>query len=84
MIVARGRSVSASDLGLDGERVAAGRTLSEARDELEHEMVVRALRHSVGNISRAAKSIGVSRPTMYDLIRKYGLDASGFKASIDV
>ena len=84
MIVARGRSVSASDLGLDGERIAAGRTLSEARYELEHEMVVRALRQSVGNISRAARSIGVSRPTMYDLIRKYGLDVSGFKAPTDV
>jgi two-component system NtrC family response regulator len=79
MIVARGRLVSAGDLGLDGERVAAARTLSEARDELERAMVTRALRSSVGNISRAARSIGVSRPTMYDLIRKYELDVAGFK-----
>lgn len=79
VIVARGRSVSAGALGLDGDSVAMDRTLHEAREEIEHTMVVRALRRSVGNVTRAARSIGVSRPTMYDLIRKHGLDPSGFK-----
>ena len=81
VIVTRGRSISARDLGLEGETRAPDRTLSEARDELERDMVVRALRRSVGNVTRAARSIGVSRPTMYDLIRKYGLDVSGFKTT---
>jgi two-component system NtrC family response regulator len=35
--------------------------------------VVRALNHVGGKVSQAAVLLGVSRPTMYDLIRKFGL-----------
>jgi len=80
VVMSGGRTISASDLGLDGEPELAGRTLGEAKDALEHEIVVDALVRAAGNVSRAARAIGVSRSTVYDLVRKYELDVSSFKA----
>ncbi len=79
VIMASGRTITAGDLGLDADPEREGRTLGEAKDALEHEIVVDALRRAAGNVSRAARSIGVSRSTVYDLIRKYELDVSAFK-----
>jgi two-component system, NtrC family, response regulator len=45
----------------------------EARDLFEKEFVENALRHANYNISMAAKNIEVSRPTLYDIMRKHGL-----------
>ncbi|MCK4915322.1 MAG: hypothetical protein KAS89_04080, partial [Candidatus Eisenbacteria sp.] len=67
------------DLGLNGNGRSSDRSLADARCELERNMVTGALLQAVGNVSRAARAIGVSRPTMYDLIRKYELDLSSFK-----
>jgi len=79
VILSRGRLVSAADLGLNSNGRSSDRSLAEARCELERSMVTGALLQAVGNVSRAARAIGVSRPTMYDLIRKYELDLSSFK-----
>ncbi len=79
VILSRGRLVSAADLGLNGNGRSSDRSLAEARCELERSMVTGALLQAVGNVSRAARAIGVSRPTMYDLIRKYELDLPSFK-----
>ncbi len=79
VILSRGRLVSSADLGLNGNGRSSDRSLAEARCELERGMVTDALLQAVGNVSRAARAIGVSRPTMYDLIRKYELDLSSFK-----
>ena len=79
VILSRGRLVSAADLGLNGNGRSSDRSLAEARCELERSMVTGALLQAVGNVSRAARAIGVSRPTMYDLIRKYELDLTAFK-----
>ena len=78
-LLARGRLISPGDLDLGNGERAARLSLSEARHALEEEMVERALRESRGNVSRAARSIGVSRPTFYDLVRKYGIDLAAFK-----
>jgi len=74
----RGGKVTPEDLGLTAAALA-DRTLGEARSELERDMVTEAIRRSAGNVSRAARAIGVSRPTMYDLLRKLGVDPAEFK-----
>ena len=79
VILSRGRLVSAADLGLNGNGRSTERSLAEAKGVLERSMVTDALLQAVGNVSRAARAIGVSRPTMYDLIRKYKLDLPSFK-----
>lgn len=79
VILSRGKLVSAADLGLNGNGRPGEVSLAEARSTLERSMVTDALLQAAGNVSMAARSIGVSRPTMYDLIRKHELDLSEYK-----
>ncbi|GAB7026138.1 PEP-CTERM-box response regulator transcription factor [Geotalea toluenoxydans] len=48
-------------------------TLKDARDRLEREMIISALGRQEGNIAKTAEVLGVSRPTLYDLMKKYSL-----------
>ncbi len=67
------------DLGFDAGPSSPGaenleiRTLKEAKDRVEKEMVTLALDKYAGNIAKAADELGVSRPTLYDIIKKHGL-----------
>jgi two-component system NtrC family response regulator len=47
--------------------------LKEAREQLEREMVAVAMERHGGNISAAAKDLGISRPTFYELMNKLGI-----------
>jgi two-component system NtrC family response regulator len=49
-------------------------TLREAREELEREIISKKLQENGGNVSKTAKDLGISRPTLYELISRYGLD----------
>ena len=48
-------------------------SLREARDRVERELVASAIDRQNGNIVKAAEELGVSRPTLYDLMKKHGL-----------
>jgi two-component system NtrC family response regulator len=50
-----------------------GMTLKEARDRLERDMLVTALKENDGNVARSSEDLGVSRPTFYDLMKKHHL-----------
>ncbi len=54
-------------------------TLQSARDEAERRLLVEALTRNAGNVTRAARDIEVSRPTLHDLLRKHGLEAARFR-----
>ncbi len=60
--------------------VAGEMSLKEARDRLEKGMVVAALLRTSGNVSASAGELGVSRPTLHDLMKKHGIDAGDFRA----
>ncbi len=51
-------------------------TLQEAKDIFEKEFIAGALGQAKNNISETAKKLGVSRPTLYDLIKKHGFTTS--------
>ncbi|GAB4388023.1 MAG: PEP-CTERM-box response regulator transcription factor [Thermodesulfovibrionales bacterium] len=51
-----------------------GITLKEARERLEREMLSHAIGKHGGNMAKAAEDLGISRPTLYDLTRKHGLN----------
>lgn len=50
------------------------KTLKEARAMLEKKMVLTALARFEGNIVKASEALGISRPTMYDLLKKHEID----------
>ncbi len=54
-------------------------TLQSARDEAERRLVVEALTRNAGNVTRAARDIDVSRPTLHDLLKRHGLEAARFR-----
>jgi two-component system NtrC family response regulator len=74
VIMAEGRYVTALDLGLPAE---GGDTpnlnLREVRREAESQAIRSALAYAAGNISKTAQLLGVTRPTLYDLLEKYGI-----------
>ena len=74
MIMAEGSLVTKHDLELDKvEADAFPLNLRQVREEAERVAVQRALALYDGNVSQAADILGVSRPTLYDLVKKYGL-----------
>ncbi|MBA4211898.1 MAG: PEP-CTERM-box response regulator transcription factor [Polaromonas sp.] len=75
-IMADGSQVTADDLGLSvptGEEGDASLDLRTVRDEAEKKAVIAALARSNGNVLKAAELLGVSRPTLYDLMHRLGL-----------
>ena len=78
VIMADGKLVTAADLDLQagnegGEPLPLN--LRTAREAADRRVIGRALVQAEGNISNTAKLLGVSRPTLYDLMRTYGLSA---------
>jgi two-component system NtrC family response regulator len=54
-------------------------TLQAARDEAELRLLTDALTRNAGNVTRAARDIDVSRPTLHDLLKKHGIDAARYR-----
>ena len=75
VIMAEGQRILPADLGFDtGKGRFSGMNLKEAREALEMEMAEEALETCKGNISSAAQALGISRPTLYEIIEKNGLN----------
>jgi len=76
VIMAEGKQITAVDLGLsDGDQQGPDLNLREIRRTAESVAIKRALVYASGNISQAAKLLGITRPTLYDLIGKYEIKA---------
>ena len=74
VIMTEGKQVTASDLGLaDVDTDGPDLNLREVRRTSETRAIKRALVYSSGNISKAAKMLGITRPTLYDLLGKYDI-----------
>ena len=50
--------------------------LRQVRDEAERNAISKVLSRADGNIAEAAHMLGVSRPTLYDLMKRHGLRAA--------
>ncbi len=80
VIMARGRFIEAADLGIEVEPAGAAlASLKEARGRAEREAIVESLIKTRGNISQAAKHLGVSRPTFHGLLDKFQVNAREFR-----
>jgi two-component system NtrC family response regulator len=76
VIMAEGKQITAADLGLaDVDSAEPDLNLREVRRQSETRAIKRALVYAAGNISKAAKLLGITRPTLYDLLEKYDIQA---------
>ncbi len=78
VIMADGKLVGASDLDLDRPDDADDDVinLKAVRDAADLRALRRALARTEGNVSNAAKLLGISRPTLYDLMKAHGVSAA--------
>ncbi len=76
IVLADGSTIGPSELELEtpnGSVSTSSSTLKEAKEALERDILATTLRENNGNISKTAKALGISRPTLYDLMSRYGL-----------
>jgi DNA-binding NtrC family response regulator len=86
LCLARGPVITAADLRLDtGVRVSAPASSPSleptnlALDDHERQLVEMALRNEGGSVYDAAQKLGISKSTLYERIKRYRLDLSGFR-----
>jgi len=76
VIMADGRHITVADLDLASVEVASGfqgQTLKESRERLEKDMIQRSLERNKGKITSVAEELGISRPTLYELMEKLAI-----------
>lgn len=77
-IMTDGRNVSAEDLELEGSFLnlpEGSLNLKQIRDNAEKTACQQAIQSAAGNMAKAARILGVTRPTLYSLIDKHGITA---------
>jgi len=74
VIMADGNGITADDLGLaPAEEAPEVFNLRQVRDNAEKKAVLEVMARVDGNIARAAELLGISRPTLYDMLNRFGL-----------
>ncbi len=77
LVMREGKYVTAKDLELSASESKPPLELRVVRDRAEYEALVQALAQCGGNMSKAAEMLSITRPTLYALLRKHKLGASG-------
>jgi two-component system, NtrC family, response regulator len=74
VIMADGKRITEVDLELSSSPNPSGAaTLKEARESVERELIQRTLKRHLGKVTSAAAELGISRPTLYELMDKLGI-----------
>ena len=75
VVMAEGKYLTPANLELKASAPPGEGTLSlrRSRDSRERELIQLAMEKADGNVSRAAADLGISRPTLYQLLTRYGL-----------
>lgn len=73
VILSDGNELTAKDIQLEQTAKAVGTIIKAVSEAEEERMIRQAMDRTNGNISAAAKMLGVSRPTLYAKLKKYGL-----------
>ncbi|WLI88928.1 PEP-CTERM-box response regulator transcription factor [Massilia sp. R2A-15] len=75
VIMTDGQTIGADDLGLSVAEEDEPLNLRQVRDEAEYKAIIKALARVDGNIVKASELLGISRPTMYDLMNRHAIKA---------
>ncbi|MFZ4690329.1 MAG: PEP-CTERM-box response regulator transcription factor [Polymorphobacter sp.] len=76
VIMADSSRLTAADLDLDTSRDDATMSLKAAREAADRAAIRKVLARTESNMTSAAKILGVSRPTLYDLMKQYGMESA--------
>jgi len=75
VIMAEGQKVTPVDLELTSPPTKYEKqSLKKAREELERDLIHKALTRNKGNVTKVAEELGISRPTLYELMEKLGIE----------
>jgi two-component system NtrC family response regulator len=75
IILADSNVITTRDLGLAAAQDEAPLNLREVRERAEKEAILKTLNGCKHNLTQAAKLLGVTRPTLYNLLSRYGIEA---------
>ncbi len=83
VIMAEGKRVSVRDLELNQGAIDTNGavTIKDAREVVERQMIQQALRKYSGKITPAAAELGLSRPTLYEMMDKLGINKETIKSA---
>ena len=74
VIMSEGKKITLEDLEMQSVAgVKENILLKDARETLEKELILRAIARNENNLTKAASDLGISRPTLYDLMQKLGI-----------
>lgn len=74
VIMSEGKKVTLEDLEMQSVAgVKENILLKDAREHLEKELILKAIARNENNLTKAASDLGISRPTLYDLMQKLGI-----------
>ena len=73
VLMAEGGRVQARDFGLGGSGDGAGALDQMSLEDVERVLIQKALTRAAGNVSEAAKALGLSRSALYRRLKRHGL-----------
>jgi two-component system NtrC family response regulator len=74
VIMAEGKLILPEDLDLEGvDEEPMAVNLKAVREQADRRAIRQALARTENNVSAASKLLGISRPTLYDLMKHYSL-----------
>jgi two-component system NtrC family response regulator len=74
VVMAEGRAITPEDLGLQDQDTTLSLNLREAREAAERQVIQRALDINSNNMSHTAEALGISRPSLYNLMKKLNME----------
>ncbi|MCK4710900.1 MAG: sigma 54-interacting transcriptional regulator, partial [Gammaproteobacteria bacterium] len=77
VVLAEGNRITAEDLGLDENSNIQSLNLREARENTERHIIQRALDIHDNNVTHASEAMGISRPSLYKLVKKLAMPEPG-------
>lgn len=77
VVMAEGKKISPDDLGFAETAKSLSLDLREAREQAERQVIQRALEIHGNNVTHASEALGISRPSLYKLVKKLGMPEPG-------
>jgi two-component system NtrC family response regulator len=81
VLMSGSRMLEEEDLEIEAVKCPKRMSLRQARHEADRKTIGDALRLTGGNVSRAAELLGISRPSLHELLRKLGVNVRDYKRS---